>query len=61
MKDLLLGCVKEVTRNVGAKALFGSYRGFAMHIVCYTQPFGGKDGFRIVVSGPGERSSGPTT
>ena len=53
MKDLLLGCVKEVTRNVGAKAQFGSYRGFAMHIVRYTQPFGGKDGFRIVVSGPG--------
>ena len=59
MKDLLLGCVKEVTRNVGAKALFGSYRGFAMHIVRYTQPFGGKDGFRIVVSGPGEQEFRP--
>lgn len=59
MKDLLLGCIKEVTRNVGAKALFGSYRGFAMHIVRYTQPFGGKDGFRIVVSGPGEQEFRP--
>ena len=59
MKDLLLGCVKEVTRNVGAKALFGSYRGFAMHIVRYTQSFGGKDGFRIVVSGPGEQEFRP--
>jgi hypothetical protein len=59
MKDLLLGCVKEVTRNVGAKALFGSYRGFAMHIVRYTQPFGGKDGFRIVVSGPREQEFRP--
>lgn len=59
MKDLLLGCVKGVTRNVGAKALFGSYRGFAMHIVRYTQPFGGKDGFRIVVSGPGEQEFRP--
>lgn len=59
MKDLLLGCVKEVTRNVGAKALFGSYRGFAIHIVRYTQPFGGKDGFRIVVSGPGEQEFRP--
>ena len=59
MKDLLLGCVKEVTRNVGAKAQFGSYRGFAMHIVRYTQPFGGKDGFRIVVSGPGEQEFRP--
>ncbi|WP_302556702.1 hypothetical protein [uncultured Desulfovibrio sp.] len=59
MKDLLLGCIKEVTRNVGAKALFGSYRGFAMHIVRYTQPCGGKDGFRIVVSGPGEQEFRP--
>lgn len=59
MKDLLLGCVKEVTRNVGAKALFGSYRGFAMHIVRHAQPFGGKDGFRIVVSGPGEQEFRP--
>lgn len=50
MKDLLLGCVKEVTRNSGAKALFGSYRGFSMHIVRHTHPLGGKDGFRIVVS-----------
>lgn len=59
MKDLLLGCVKDVTRNVGAKALFGSYRGFAMHIVRYTQPIGGRDGFRIVVSGPGEQEFRP--
>lgn len=59
MKDLLLGCVKEVTRNVGAKALFGSYRGFAMHIVRHAQPFGGKDGFRIVVGGPGEQEFRP--
>ena len=59
MKDLLLGCVKEVTRNVGAKALFGFYRGFAMHIVRHAQPFGGKDGFRIVVSGPGEQEFRP--
>ena len=59
MKDLLLGCVKEVTRNVGARPLFGSYRGFAMHIVRYTQPFGGKDGFRSVVSGPGEQEFRP--
>lgn len=58
MKDLLLGCVKEVTRNVGAKALFGFYRGFAMHIV-RSQPFGGKDGFRIVVSGPGKQEFRP--
>ena len=59
MKDLLLGCVKEVTRNVGAKALFGTYRGFAMHVVRHTQSFGGKDGFRITVSGPGEREFRP--
>lgn len=59
MKDLLLGCVKEVTRNVGAKALFGSYRGFVMHIVRHAQPFGGKDWFRIVVNGPGEQEFRP--
>ena len=59
MKDLLLGCVKEVTRNIGAKALFGSYRGFAMHVVRHTQASGGKDGFRITVSGPGEREFRP--
>ena len=59
MKDLLLGCVKEVTRNIGAKALFGTYRGFAMHVVRHTQAFGGKDGFRITVSGPGEREFRP--
>ena len=29
IKDILLGCVKEITRNAGAKVLFGSYRGFA--------------------------------
>lgn len=60
MKDLL-GCVKEVTRNVGAKALFGFYRGFAMHIVRYTQPFGGKDVFRMSSAAPESGSSGPTT
>lgn len=29
IKDILLGCVKEITRNAGARVLFGSYRGFA--------------------------------
>lgn len=59
IKYLLPGCVKEVTRNVGAKVLFGSWRGFAMHIVRHAQPFGGKDGFRSVVSGPGEQEFRP--
>lgn len=59
MKDLLLG--KEVTRNVGAKALFGFYRGFAMHIVRYTQPFGGKVDSVLSSAAPESRSSGPTT
>ena len=27
-----LGCVKEITRNAGARVLFGSYRGFAMNL-----------------------------
>lgn len=51
IKDILLGCVKEITRNAGARVLFGSYRGFAMHLERYAQSFGGKEGFRIVVTG----------
>lgn len=61
MKDLLLGCVKEVTRNVGAKALFGFYRGFVMHIVRYTQPFAVRMGSVLSLAAPESRSSGPTT
>ena len=51
IKDILLGCVKEITRNAGARVLFGSYRGFAMNLERYAQSFGGKEGFRIVVTG----------
>lgn len=51
IKDILLGCVKEITRNAGARVLFGSYRGFAMNLELYAQSFGGKEGFRIVVTG----------
>ena len=51
IKDILLGCVKEITRNAGARVLFGSYRGFAMHLERYAQSSGGKEGFRIVVTG----------
>ena len=58
MKDILVSGVKEVTRNFGKKALFGSYRGFDVQIVRHTS-FGGNGGFRFSILGAGGQEFQP--
>ena len=54
MKEVLRDGVKEVTRNFGNKALFGTYRGFDVYILRSVQ-FGGEDGFRFSLQGAGDQ------
>lgn len=58
IKESLRDGVKEVTRNFGKKALFGSYRGFDVHIARSLQ-FGGSEGFRFALQGAGEQEFQP--
>lgn len=58
MAERLRNGVKEVTRNFGKKALFGTYRGFDVYIQRHTQ-FGGADGFRFALQGAGDREFQP--
>ena len=58
MRDLLVGGIKEVTRNSGAKVLFGTYRGFKMTIV-RSMGFASQDGFRILLQGAGDQQFQP--
>ncbi|MDL2267575.1 DEAD/DEAH box helicase family protein [Desulfovibrio sp. OttesenSCG-928-G15] len=58
IKERLRDGVTEVTRNFGKKALFGTYRGFDMHIMRYTS-FGGNDGFRFALKGAGDTEFQP--
>lgn len=58
MRDILVGGIKEVTRNSGAKVLFGTYRGFELTIVRSTG-FASQDGFRIILQGAGGQQFQP--
>ena len=58
MRDILVGGIKEVTRNSSAKVLFGTYRGFKMTIV-RSMGLASQDGFRILLQGAGDRQFQP--
>ena len=58
IKDSLLSSVKEVSRNFGVKALFGTYRGFEMYVLRSVQ-VGGAEGFRFAVRGAGDQEFQP--
>ena len=58
IRDILVGGIKEVTRNSGAKALFGTYRGFELTIV-RSMGFASQDGFRIILQGAGGQQFQP--
>ena len=57
MRDILVGGIKEVTRNSSAKVPFGTYRGFDMLIA--RAPWGGRDGFRIILQGANDQQFQP--
>ena len=59
MRDQLIGGVKEVTRNASAKVLFGTYRGFDVHIERMSKLMGGSDGFRLTLKGAGGQEFKP--
>ena len=58
MRDILVGGIKEVTKNSGAKVLFGKYRGFDLIIARSSGALGG-DGFRLILQGAGEQQFQP--
>ncbi|WP_165067997.1 helicase C-terminal domain-containing protein [Desulfovibrio sp. ZJ200] len=58
MRDILVGGIKEVTRNSGAKVLFGTYRGFTMTII-RSMSISSYDGFRIILQGAGDQQFQP--
>lgn len=58
MRDILVGGIKEVTRNSSAKVLFGTYRGFKMTIV-RSMGLASQDGFRILLQGAGDQQFQP--
>ncbi len=58
MRDILAGGIKEVTRNSGAKVLFGTYRDFTMTII-RSMSISSYDGFRIILQGTGEQQFQP--
>lgn len=58
MRDILVGGIKEVTRNSSAKVLFGTYRGFKMTIA-RSMGLASQDGFRILLQGAGDRQFQP--
>ena len=58
MRDILVGGIKEVTRNSGAKVPFGAYRGFDMAIVRSSEWYG-SDGFRLILQGAGDQQFQP--
>ena len=58
IRDILVGGIKEVTRNSGAKVLFGTYRGFELTIV-RSMGFASQDGFRIILQGAGGQQFQP--
>ncbi len=59
MRDILVGGIKEVTRNSSAKVLFGTYRGFKMTIARSMGLVGSQDGFRILLQGAGDQQFQP--
>ena len=58
MRDILVGGIKEVTRNSSAKVLFGTYRGFKMTII-RSLGLSSYDGFRIILQGAGDQQFQP--
>ncbi len=58
IRDILVGGIKEVTRNSGAKVLFGKYRGFELTII-RSMGFASQDGFRLVLQGAGGQQFQP--
>lgn len=58
IRDILVGDIKEVTRNSGAKVLFGTYRGFELTIV-RSMGVASQDGFRIILQGAGGQQFQP--
>lgn len=58
IRDILVGGIKEVTRNSGAKVLFGKYRGFELTII-RSMGFASQDSFRIILQGAGGQQFQP--
>lgn len=58
MRDILVGGIKEVTRNSSAKVPFGTYRGFKLTIA-RSMGFASQDGFRIILQGADDQQFQP--
>lgn len=59
MRDILVGGIKEVTKNSSAKVLFGTYRGFKMTIARSMGFVASQDGFRLILQGAGDQQFQP--